>query len=744
MNSRNRKFFGKLSAGLQIEKADIEKSPSSTRDKIIIFVITILFCSIFFSFHINEQVYEKKLFNLFPGYIWTDQPITAKFTFPVYKNDDVYKRELKQANKRALQVFILEEPNTNIIDNIMDSSRSQINNLTENTDKPTKKKSLAKKSSSQSFEIIETNRFKKISGLVKKFIDGIYIKGFISIPLEYLNNPEISVRVISHHIEKIYSRTELFDSSLFIESANKYFSNYLNSLEKEIALNIAKQLMIPNIIYSPELTNRSKRIAEESVPKTEGIVREGEVIITKGQQISDESIQKLKSYERSRMVNRDSSQSFWSILGSVGHAALVYSILIIYLFYIRKRIYYNNYQIALLSLFIVTASLLSWITLQIPTNIAIEYLVLIPALSTLAAIIFDSRTAFYVTVTMALMFAGIRGNDYDAGTAMLFAGTLAAYTVRDIQSRTQIFKSMFFVFIGFSIPIIFFGLERSAEIEQILFKLGAAFVNAAISPLITFGMLFLIERVSNITTDLRLQEYNNLNHPLLLKMNEYAPGTYQHTLSVAVLAEKCASAIGANQLLAKVGTYFHDIGKVAKPEYFVENQIDMDNKHDLLPAKKSASAIRNHVAEGIRLAKEYRLPQRIIDFIPMHHGTTLIKYFYAKALEEAEDKSTVVIEDFRYTGPKPRTKEAGILMICDSAEALSRLASSDKAKLEKALTDLIHDRILDGQFDECELNFKDLTVIKDTCLKNLSATTHSRVEYKQIPKEEETGQDNKE
>lgn len=737
MDSRSKKVINKLSSGLQIEKADIEQSSSSTRDKIIIFVITILFCTIFFSFHLNEQVYEKKLFNLFPGYIWTDQPVTAKFTFPVYKNDEVYKKEVETAKKNALQVFILEDRNLDLMEKVLDSSRMQINNLSQQQDKQNVKKKPNKKSNTQSFEIIENNRFKKISGLVRQFIDGVYAKGFISIPLDRLHNSEISVRLISHHIEKIYTKTELYDSSMFIESANKYFSNSLNSLEKEVAINIAKQLMQPNITYSQELSNRSKRIAEESVAKTEGIVREGEVIIAKGQQITDETIQKLKSYERSRLINSDTTQSLWSIIGSVGHATIIYSILIIYLFYIRKRIFHNNYQIAVLSTFLVVASFLSWLTLQIPATFSIEYFVLIPALSTLAAIIFDSRTAFYVTVTMSLMFAGIRGNDYDAGTAMLFAGTLAAYTVRDIQSRTQIFQSMFFIFIGFAVPIVFFGLERSAEFQQILIKLGAAFINSAVSPLITFGMLFLLERISNITTDLRLQEFNNLNHPLLLKLNEFAPGTYQHTLSVAILAEKCANAIGANQLLAKVGAYFHDIGKVAKPEYFVENQIDMQNKHDLLPPKKSASAIRNHVAEGVRLAKEYRLPQRIIDFIPMHHGTTLIKYFYAKALEEAEDKSTVVIDDFRYLGPKPRTRETAILMICDSAEALSRLAASDKQKLDKALSDLIHDRISDGQFDECDLNFKDLNTIKDTCIKNLTATTHARVEYKPIPKEEE-------
>jgi putative nucleotidyltransferase with HDIG domain len=201
---------------------------------------------------------------------------------------------------------------------------------------------------------------------------------------------------------------------------------------------------------------------------------------------------------------------------------------------------------------------------------------------------------------------------------------------------------------------------------------------------------------------------------------------------MSLLAEKCASAIHANQLLSRVGAYFHDIGKIAKPEYFVENQLDIDNKHDLLSPRKSAETIRNHVLDGIKLAREYHLPQRIADFIPQHHGTFLIKHFYAKALEES-DGAPVHEQDFRYPGPKPQTKEAAIVMICDSAEALSRIANKDREEFEKSIDKTIKDRLLDGQFDECPLTMNDLQVIKETCLRNLLGMAHQRVEYKEIP-----------
>jgi putative nucleotidyltransferase with HDIG domain len=352
----------------------------------------------------------------------------------------------------------------------------------------------------------------------------------------------------------------------------------------------------------------------------------------------------------------------------------------------------------------------------------------------IVAIVFDSRTAFYTTVTMALMLSGIRGNDYNTGVALLFAGTLAAYTVRDIQSRTQMFQSIFYIFIGSVFPILMIGLERSIEFNILAYKIVVATMNSILSPVITFGLLIPLEKWTSITTDLKLEEYDKVNHPLLVKLSEIAPGTYQHTLAVVNLVERCAIAINANPLLAKVGAYFHDIGKIAKPEYFAENQVEMENKHDLLTPKKSADAIRQHVINGIKLAHDYKIPQIIIDFIPMHHGTSLIKHFYAKAIEGSE-KDQINEDDFRYPGPKPFTKETAIVMICDSAEAMSRLVPKTKEDLDKMLSGIIRDKINDGQFDDCNITMNDFQIIKDTCIKSLLGASHQRVKYLDLPEE---------
>jgi hypothetical protein len=288
-----------------------------------------------------------------------------------------------------------------------------------------------------------------------------------------------------------------------------------------------------------------------------------------------------------------------------------------------------------------------------------------------------------------------------------------------------------------SVSIASIGAERSLSWNEMYPQLIVAGINAVFSPIFTFGVLYLIERVFPVTTDLKIDEYDSLEHPLLIEMNEKAPGTFQHTMTIARLAESAAHAIHANALLAKVGSLYHDIGKIPKAEYYVENQINIDNKHNHLPPKKSASIIKEHVHDGIELAREYKLPQRIIDFIPMHHGTMLVKHFYAKAIElsqNGEGPTIVKEEDYRYTGPKPNTKETGILMLADAAEAVVRLNNAEtKEDIEVILQTIINDRMLDGQLDECPLTIAEIHEIKESFIKNLLGMRHHRISYKEIP-----------
>lgn len=697
--------------------------------------MTVGICTFFLTFHLDVSIYEQSDFNAVVGQPWPDQTIVADFSFPIKKSRDEYAAEVEKARQNARQVYLLKRGAYSNAENRLDRIEKKLNEPTPQSD--VYLRDFYSERSLKLFSELSTRQKARdartiVDGL-KSHLRRVYRYGFIRIPLESVQKTEIYALAPPNR-KIILKKENLTDMATYKDET---FSNISTKIETEsipLLEETIKITQIPNLEYDKDLTKKEEELAEQSVARTKGIVRKGETIISKGEPVTKEHILELQSYESFRFVKSESLFSVWSLAGGVGHMAILISLLILYLFIYRKEVFYDNYQLLLLCGSIVAVAALSWVTIQIQTSLPFEFLILLPAFSMLVSILFDSRTAFYATLTMALVLTGIRGNDYVTGVSMLFAGALASYSVRDIQNRMQMYQSIFFIFVGFTLPIIFFGFERAADYSLITNRLIIALLNSLISPLLTFGLLFLLERTDTFATDLRIKEFDNLNHPLLRKMSESAPGTYQHTLAVASLAERCAAAIDANPLLTKIGAYFHDAGKVGRPEYFAENQSEnLPSKHELLPPKKSAEAIKKHVLQGVELAKKYRLPQRIIDFIPMHHGTSLIKHFYAKAIEEAGGKP-VDEDDFRYPGPKPASRETAILMICDSAEALSRLKGRSKEDLMKILDRNIYDRILDGQFDECDITMRELNIIKETCVQTLIGMGHKRVEYKEVPK----------
>jgi hypothetical protein len=369
-------------------------------------------------------------------------------------------------------------------------------------------------------------------------------------------------------------------------------------------------------------------------------------------------------------------------------------------------------------------------------DLPVEYLIVVPVTSMLLTILFDSRVGFYGTVIIAFLVGGIRGNDYAIALASLVAGALSVYTVRDIRNRAQIFHSMGFIFLGYACSILALSFERFDPAMSVLNQLLFAGINALASPVLAYGLLIFFERVFRLTTDLTLIELSHFNHPLLRQLAEKAPGTYHHSMTIASLAETAATAIGANDILARVGAYFHDIGKIVKPAYFVENQRGSRSRHDKLAPRMSSLIIQAHVKEGIALAQQHNLPEVIVDCIPMHHGTTRIEFFYDKALRLAENSidesklDEIKEQDYRYPGPKPQTKETGILMLADAVEAKARaLEEPSPQSLEVVIDEVIRGRFEEGELDECPLTLKDLTKIKDAFLRVLVGVYHMRVPY---------------
>jgi putative nucleotidyltransferase with HDIG domain len=344
----------------------------------------------------------------------------------------------------------------------------------------------------------------------------------------------------------------------------------------------------------------------------------------------------------------------------------------------------------------------------------------------LITIMFDSRIGFYATVIYSLVCGATRGNDYPFVVMNIVAGALGVYTVRDIRNRVQIFRSFVYILIGYAITILAFGLERYDNFANIVTELGVAATNALISPVLTYGLLVFFEKIFHITTELTLLELSNSDHPLLRELAKKAPGSFSHSMQMGLLAESAALSIGANSLLARVGAYYHDIGKIYSPKVFVENQAKGVNIHDELRPEDSVRALKEHILRGKERAKKFGLPEEIIDFIPMHHGTTVMSFFYEKA-KKFYGEDEVNIADYRYAGPKPNTKDTAIVMLADTCESAVRsIEAPDWSKVDNLVNNLIDRRIEDGQLDESQLTLGDIQRVQTAFVEVLAGQTSVR------------------
>ncbi len=488
--AKQQTLFEKLKAARDTDyDKDLKGIRYSGFFKVLIILATLVACSFFFTFTTSQSELSK-LYNIDVGSIWSGESMVADFSFPIFKNSRDYEKEKETAMDNALQVFIYDN---SALDKALLNMKNIISNFEISPNLPNT--FLHQVFSEENLDVIyqiDSNRriaeLNKIGLVAERFIRSTYVLGYIDRSIDFLLQPEISVR-IPPNIQKIFSKLNVVDSMSILERARNFFVGRINREYYTFTLELVSSVLKPNIRFSPELTKQSQELAQSEVAQTEGIVRKGEVIINKGDKVTKDIYKKIVSYQRSRYMQSETGYNTWIYVGSLIHSFVLLSILIIYLFLIRRRIFQDNFQILVICSILVFVALLTWLSLEVKSTLPLEYLILIPSLAMLTAIIFDSRTAFYVTVTMALLLAGIRGNDYNTGTTMLFAGTLAAYTVRDIQSRTQIFQSIFFIFIGLALPIVAFSLEKSSDVLNMLDKLGVSLINSAFSPLITYGQI---------------------------------------------------------------------------------------------------------------------------------------------------------------------------------------------------------------------------------------------------------------
>ncbi len=708
------------------------KLRSSLRIKLIIVFITLVLVVLMFP---QGESIESEVTV---GSIWIRDDLIASTTFEILKDPKQYEEEKSAAARSIQPIFLRDNSLANIYIDSVKKYNVQFKKLLSITGTVSKNNTFL---SDNSFSVFlkmtnqsGTLKLSALNSVTQEILQNIFQRGLLSQSYNEISRDSISVR--DGKFEKIIPKSAFLDRNsvndfmAFLLKSKSGFNTEVNEAIEEYISNFVK----PNLIYSPQLTEIAIKNAKDKVPRNIGIVNENERIVAKHDRIKPETKYKIDSYRIAKGEEMGFVSKSLQSIGKFLHILIIILPLIIYIRLFRSKIYTDNLKILLIAIIILFVSLLSFLIYQIDVSTAIGFLVLVPVASMLLTIIFDSRIGFYGTVVTSLIAGGLQGNDYAFALMNIIAGSLAAYTVRDIKNRTQIFRSFLFIFLGYAISIIAFGFERYDSFNQLLTNFVFAGSNALISPVVTYGLIIFVERFFNITTDLTLLELTDFNKPLLKELAKKAPGTFNHSITMGTLAETAAEAIRANPTLARVGAYYHDIGKILDPESFVENQINSHNIHEQLQPDQSVALILDHVKKGIELAESYSLPKEIIDFIPMHHGTMVISYFYSKAKELYGEESVDIIE-YRYKGPKPRTKETAIVMLADACESTVRsLIDSDSQKIENVINNLVNSRIDDGQLDEAPLTFTDVKIIKDSFLSILVGHHHKRIRY---PEQEE-------
>ena len=564
-----------------------------------------------------------------------------------------------------------------------------------------------------------------------------WAEGIYDIPISEILSKQVAIIMSSSEPAELTEAIRYNDiqdawTKARMEVTNR-FPNNIN-FSRDLGYSLIVEFMKPNLIYDRETTERRQQARQDRVPRNKGIILKNERILDANTRVTEDDLQKLFSLSvaiDNKAMQESSTDILLAYVGRILVIGIIVSFFFTFLLTYRKPIFDDWRMVLLIGLiFFIEVGLAFLIKQNLELS---EYLIPIIVAAMVLTIMFDARIAFMGITSIILLVTILIGNNVEFMVTAMFNSSVGIYAVRQLRRRSQLFTAIFALLGSSALVIIGQGLFKG----HTWLLMGNDMLNlsivAILSPIVTYGLIGLLEVSFSITTNLTLIELLDFQHPLLKRLQHEANGTFNHSIVVGNLAEACADAISANSLLCRVGAYYHDLGKMVRPEYYIENQYASENKHDTLTSVMSAKIIKNHVTDGLELAKEYGLPTIVSDFIPMHHGTTRVEYFYRKALEEDNKVDEV---QFQYPGPKPNTKETGILMICEAVEAAVRsIKEPDIMKIEAMIDKIINMRVTAGQLSECPLTMDELTRIKGKVdgssglLPVLRGIYHIRIEY---------------
>ena len=665
--------------------------------RLFLFVLTLVFILFLFP----RQTKFKYEFT--KGKPWLHESIIAPFDFSILKSNNELSKERKIVASQHLPIY-------NYSETIFEIKAEDFAN---------------------DFETKWVSKYGKLASSQKNMLVNFgynYLKDIYSKGIIQLNNSsdfqDFSQVLLKS--ESLAQRRDISDFYTVNSAANKI--QQLSGTEYKFLVPLLLAAIEQNILFDKLATDELLSSELSNISTTKGLVVSGQVIINKGELVDAQKYQVLLSLKQKYEGAVWEKSSYLLVL--FGQFILVgISLLMLWLFLrqYRNRILENTTKMSLILSLVVIMVLMSSIVL----SLAVDWIYCIPfcILPIVLKAFFDNRVALFVHLITILIIGFIMPNGFEFVFLQLIAGIISILTVIKMYKRAQLFMSVIKVMGVYLLLYIALSITHDASFSGIQ---GVKLLQFTISGALTifaYPIVFLFEKIFSLVSDVSLLELTDTNSPLIRRLSDEAPGTFQHSLQVANLAEMGALEVGANALLIRAGAIYHDIGKLKNPSYFIENQSSNFNPHDDIEFDKSASIIINHVFDGIEIAKENKLPDELIDFIRTHHGTTTVEYFYKQYITNFPDEE-LDRKDFTYPGPKPFSKETAILMMADSAEAAARSIKNPTAEnIDNLVESVINKQLNEDQFSDADITLKEITKLKNLFKKKLVNIHHQRIEY---------------
>jgi putative nucleotidyltransferase with HDIG domain len=678
----------------------------------------------------------KFMYEYQKGGFWKHEDLTAPFNFPVYKS----QRELTRERDSVIQSF---HPIFNYNQEISDQ---RIQELGEDFSAGWVDYSITGLKI-PSREIYRNDKRYLVNRQLEyeyrlyliSQVREIYRKGIIDLaPLEENGKVSFSgITLVKNNVAEYSALSGLYTP----RTAYEFLSERLkSSIPKRNDLLVRKydeffqnfelnNYLSINVTYDEEKSKSVRKSLINGISLTRDLIQEGQGIISKGEFINEEKFMILESLrqEYERNLGFRARQ-----LVIVGKFILVFaSFLVIFLFLksFRKEVLDSNVNVAFILLTMVLMILIASTTLKL--NVLSIYLVPLTILPIILRTFFDSRLALFVHIITVLLIGFFVPNGFEFVFLNVIAGMVAIISLTNVYRRSKFLVTSIYVILAYSILYLGIALVQEGSLAQVEVKYFRWFAGNGLLLLVSYPLIYLFEKTFGFISDATLMELSDTNQPLLRKLAELAPGTFQHSLQVANLAEDAVFRVGGNPLLVRTGALYHDIGKMEDAHYFIENQTTSINPHDNLEFEQSARIIIDHVRKGVEMARKNKLPEPIVDFIRTHHGTTTVQYFYRSFLSKYPE-ADVDVKKFSYPGPRPMSKETAIVMMADSVEAASRsLKTITESTIDKLVDSIINTQMTEEQYNDAQITFKDIITVRDVFKKRLRNIYHVRISYPQ-------------